>query len=160
MSPPYLPSPSTRVKQLKIHSLLTKTRIARQLKEKVGPCPDHMLFTPEMKRPPDHVCAEKLLACQTESSVKGCSTQMTLQQNLSWLRDACAYTWENPAAAAAAAAKSHQSCPTLCDPRNGSPPGFPVPGILQVRTLEWVAIFGISQDSPILAISFSNTGES
>ena len=39
-----------------------------------------------------------------------------------------------------AAAKSLQSCPTLCDPINGSPPGSPVPGILQARTLEWVAI--------------------
>ena len=47
--------------------------------------------------------------------------------------------------AAAAAAKLLQSCPTLCDPIDGSPPGFPVPGILQARTLEWVAI------------SFSNT---
>ena len=43
-------------------------------------------------------------------------------------------------AAAAAAAKSLQSCPTLCDPRDGSPPGFSIPGILQARTLEWVAI--------------------
>ena len=42
--------------------------------------------------------------------------------------------------AAAAAAKSLQSCPTLCDPRDGSPPGSSVPGILQARTLEWVAI--------------------
>ena len=42
--------------------------------------------------------------------------------------------------AAAAAAKSLQSCPTLCDPIDGSPPGSPVPGILQARTLEWVAI--------------------
>ena len=41
---------------------------------------------------------------------------------------------------AAAAAKSLQSCPTLCDPIDGSPPSFPVPGILQARTLEWVAI--------------------
>ena len=41
---------------------------------------------------------------------------------------------------AATAAKSLQSCPTLCDPIDGSPPGFPVPGILQARTLEWVAI--------------------
>ena len=41
---------------------------------------------------------------------------------------------------AAAAAKSRQSCPTLCDPINGSPPGSPVPRILQVRILEWVAI--------------------
>ena len=39
-----------------------------------------------------------------------------------------------------AAAKSLQSCPTLCDPIDGSPPGSPDPGILQARTLEWVAI--------------------
>ena len=42
--------------------------------------------------------------------------------------------------AAAAAAKSLQSCPTLCDPIDGSPPGSPVPGILQARTLDCVAI--------------------
>ena len=45
----------------------------------------------------------------------------------------CVYT-------AAAAAKSLQSCPTLCDTRDGSPPGSLIPGILQARTLEWVAI--------------------
>ena len=58
------------------------------------------------------------------------------------------YTWErekwsikeNAAAATATAAKLLQSCPTLCDPIDGSPPGSPVPGILQARTLEWVAI--------------------
>ena len=44
------------------------------------------------------------------------------------------------AAAAAAAAKSLQSCPTLCDPMDSSPPGSPVPGLLQARTLEWGAI--------------------
>ena len=44
---------------------------------------------------------------------------------------------ENPDAVAA---KSLQSCPTLCDPIDGSPPGSPVPGILQARTREWVAI--------------------
>ena len=48
---------------------------------------------------------------------------------------------------AAATAKSLQSCPTLCNPIDGSPPGSPVPGILQARTLEWVAI------------SFSNAGK-
>ena len=48
--------------------------------------------------------------------------------------DLCLY------AAAAAAAKSLQSCPALCDPIDGSPPGSSVPGILQARTLEWVAI--------------------
>ena len=40
----------------------------------------------------------------------------------------------------AAAAKSLQLCPTLCDPIDGSPPGSPIPGILQARILEWVAI--------------------
>jgi len=43
-------------------------------------------------------------------------------------------------AAAAAAAKSLQLCPTLCDPTDDSPPGSPIPGILQAGTLEWVAI--------------------
>ena len=53
--------------------------------------------------------------------------------------------WIQSKSVHAAAAKSLQSCPTLCDPIDGSPPGSPVPGILQTRTLEWVAI------------SFSNT---
>ena len=49
----------------------------------------------------------------------------------------CRYTkWST----AAATAKSLQSCPTLCDPAEGSPPGSPIPGILQTRTLAWVAI--------------------
>ena len=43
-------------------------------------------------------------------------------------------------AAAAAAAKSLQSCPTLCNPIDSSPPGFAIPGILQARTPEWVDI--------------------
>ena len=51
-------------------------------------------------------------------------------------------------AAAAAAAKSLQSCPTLCDLIDGRSPGYPVPGILQARTTEWVAI------------SFSNSASS
>ena len=48
------------------------------------------------------------------------------------------YTLRN---AAATVAKTLQSCPILCDPIDGSPPGSPIPGILQARTLEWVAIF-------------------
>jgi len=48
-----------------------------------------------------------------------------------------------------AAAKSLQSCPTLCDPIDGSPPGSPVPGILQARTLEWIAISNIILKNPI-----------
>ena len=59
-------------------------------------------------------------------------------------RPACSkYRWPDTDAlvrAAAAAAKSLQSCPTLCDPIDGSPPGSPGHGILQARTLEWVAI--------------------
>ncbi|XDA73204.1 hypothetical protein R6Z07F_003483 [Ovis aries] len=48
---------------------------------------------------------------------------------------------------AAAAAKSLQSCPTLCNPRDGSPPGSRIPGILQARTLEWVSIPSPMQES-------------
>ena len=50
------------------------------------------------------------------------------------------FYWRKDAAAAAAAAKSLQSCPTLCNPIDGSPPGSSVPGILQARMLEWVAM--------------------
>ena len=60
-----------------------------------------------------------------------------------FLSDQCKEIEENNRmgkSAAAAAAKSLQSCPTLCDPMDCSPPGSPVPGILQARTLEWVAI--------------------
>ena len=56
----------------------------------------------------------------------------------------------------AAAAKSLQSCPTLCDPIDGSPPGSPVPGILQARTLEWAAIsFSNAQKWKVKVNSFS-----
>ena len=59
-------------------------------------------------------------------------------------RTRCMFTWNsedsNTSAAAAAGAKSLQSCPTLCDPIDSSPSGSPVPGILQASTLEWVAI--------------------
>ena len=49
-------------------------------------------------------------------------------------------TTKFPIEMVAAAAKLLQLCPTLCDPKDGSPPGSPIPGILQARTLEWVAI--------------------
>ena len=53
----------------------------------------------------------------------------------------CSHTaHSSPSTPTAAAAKLLQSCPSLCDPIDGSPPGFPVPGFLQARTLEWVAI--------------------
>ena len=48
--------------------------------------------------------------------------------------------FRDPADVVAATAKLLQSCPTLCDPIDGSPPGSPIPGILQARTQEWVAI--------------------
>ena len=58
-------------------------------------------------------------------------------------------------AASAAAAKSLQLCPTLFDPMDSSPPGSPVPGILQARTLEWVAIaFSVSKNGEKLKENF------
>ena len=63
-----------------------------------------------------------------------------------WQHDSLAPHWKGPnivfltTPVATAAAKSLQSCPTLCDPIDGSPLGSPVPGILQARILEWVAI--------------------
>ena len=59
------------------------------------------------------------------------------------------------AAAAAAAAKSLQLCPTLCDPIDSSSPGSPDPGILQARTLEWVAI---SLQANVILLLFMNAG--
>ena len=59
-------------------------------------------------------------------------------------------------AAAAAAAKSFQSCLSLCDPIEGSPPGSSVPGILQVRILEWVAI-SFSRNEVYLGLILNST---
>ena len=72
------------------------------------------------------------------------SSQLRNETQVSHIAGRFFTSWANREAqmmiAAAAAAKSLQSCPTLCDPIDGSPPGSPVPGILQARTLEWVAI--------------------
>ena len=74
------------------------------------------------------------------------SSECQYVHEIQWLPDPS--PWHPPwpatfetAYCAAAAAKLRQSCPTLCDPIGGSPPGSPVPGILQGRTPEWVAIF-------------------
>ena len=69
------------------------------------------------------------------------SGKLPFTESAKW-RSKCWYRSLNELSrrAAAAAAKSLQSCPTLCDPIDGSPPGSPVSGILQARTLEWVAI--------------------
>ena len=70
--------------------------------------------------------------------------EQILNSNLSWVHRTCllfpVLCGALELSAAGAAAKSLQSCPTLCDPIDGSPPGSPIPGILQARTLEWVAI--------------------
>ena len=87
--------------------------------------------------------------------MNGCSTgyppihvsvrsSATRTQNMHWQNGRniilrCLDIWGS-GISAAAAAESLQSCPTLCDPIDGSPPGSPVPGIVQARTLEWVAI--------------------
>ena len=74
-----------------------------------------------------------------DCSLPGSSVHGIFQARvLEW--GAIAFTDLMPAVAAAAAAKSLQSCPTLCNPIDGRPPGSAVPGILQARTLEWVAI--------------------
>ena len=70
----------------------------------------------------------------TEQSMIKCTTKENKNKDNTWKSKSGNYY------AAAAAAKSLQSCPTLCDPIDGSPPGSPAPGILQERTLEWVAI--------------------
>ena len=59
---------------------------------------------------------------------------------LKYLDKSRGYNTQYSECAAAAAAKSLQSCLTLCDPIDGSPPGSPIPGVLQARILEWVAI--------------------
>ena len=116
-----------------------------------------------------YVCALLLQSCPTlcnpmDRSPRGSSVHGILQARmLEWVAVPCyrgssrpriepkspalageffttSATWEALLIIAAAAAKSLQSCPTLCDPIDGSPPGSPVPGILQARTLEWVAI--------------------
>ena len=100
---------------------------------------------------PPHDCCNvhsvftKLLALSMPGGVCYWDGEIFSLTVLTWLRDMnlCTPFLNNKIAAshsAAAAAKSLQSCPTLCDPTGGSPPGSPVPGILQARTLEWVAI--------------------
>ena len=77
---------------------------------------------------------------RSSKSLRACKTLYwfgKLGARCPWFMLLCTITMPKTAAAAA---KSLQSCPTLCDPIDGSPPGSPVPGILQTRTLEWVAI--------------------
>ena len=78
--------------------------------------------------------ASVIAVCGFSSS---CDSSMASARILVHKFQSSGYVWD---IAAAAAAKSLQSCLTLCDPRDGSPPGSSIPGILQARTLEWVAI--------------------
>ena len=90
----------------------------------------------------------KSMNCDNRDSERGIKTRMELWKN-SWLGECwhCCRLRDFTQSEESAAAKSLQSCPTLCDPIDVSPRGAPVPGILQARTLEWVAI------------SFSNAGK-
>ena len=89
--------------------------------------------------------SEVAQSCPTLSDPMDCSLPVSsihgifLARVLEWLAIAFSVV-SRAAAAAAAGAKSPQSCPTLCDPIDSSPRGSPIPGILQARTLEWVAI--------------------
>ena len=81
----------------------------------------------------------KIFTWQKEKQMSTQNLHMSIHNNIihsnkKWKQLRCS------SPAAAAAAKSLQSCLTLCDPIDGSPPGSPVPGVLQARTLEWVAI--------------------
>ena len=93
---------------------------------------DIVYLLPEtLRRNQHHLCGTQTIQPRIWAWIWGPGNNQTVN-----LRDDLWYNWS----AAAAAAKSLESCPTLCNPIDGSPPGSPVPGILQARTLEWVAI--------------------
>ena len=73
-----------------------------------------------------------LVGCRLWGLTESDTTEVLQQQQQQHMHELTVY--------AATTAKLLQSCPTLCDPRDGSPPGSPIPGILQARTLEWAAI--------------------
>ena len=118
------------------------------------------LFLGCKKLSPDPTCSSGILSCElvTECLFGGFKSAYSFMSSLALFsfptskelfshlvrEDLCSFSWGFPLNLfmdqAADAAKSLQSCPTLCDPIDGSPPGSPVLGILQARTLEWVAI--------------------
>ena len=100
-------------------------------------------YIPWGRRPSTHLClsAASTLLEEMDVAEEGdfVFNGRGLVQRWVWLD--LPITGSSEGKTAAAAATLLQSCPTLCDPIDGSPPGSPVPGILQARTLEWVAIF-------------------
>ena len=86
-------------------------------------------------------CFSRVQLCATpETAAHQAPLSLGFSRQEHWSRLPFPFPRTNPAAAAAAAAKLLQSCPTLCDPIDRSPLGSSVPGILQARILEWVAI--------------------
>ena len=90
---------------------------------------------------------DTILMAESEEELKSLWTRVKKESERAGLKLNIKKTKITASSPIAAAAKSLPSCLTLCDPRDGRPPGSPVPGILQARTLEWVAI------------SFSNAGK-
>ena len=92
----------------------------------------------ENRIPPDSSSYAKSFV--DKSHQKYCEAAQTVLSCMGFLAERLPMKLPLIAAAAAATTKLLQSCPTLCNPIDGSPSGFPVPGILQARILEWVAI--------------------
>ena len=88
----------------------------------------------------DHYIIKLILPSYLQSQCQQQQPRAIGDRKFLWMRLWGKKKFSPPSICAAAAAKSLQSCPTLCDPIDGSPRGSPVPGILQARTLEWVAI--------------------
>ena len=86
------------------------------------------------------IAYDKVIDCVDHSKLWKILKEMGAWDHLIVSWETCMQVKNQQLELAAAAAKSLQSCPTLCNPIDGIPPGSPVPGILQARTLEWVAI--------------------
>ena len=95
--------------------------------------PFHRFFTPFHL----HFCFGYMQKCSSSRTIKSVMSKRKIQTPYLL---SCVLTIRICVVSVPAAAKSLQLCPTLCDPRDSSPPGAPVSGILQARTLEWVAI--------------------
>ena len=116
-------------------SVLSLLNVASERRGQVGTCIHNPHVLLHLSSPSQKVCILDLSKLTTATLTSGVSSYPRSHRlSQSYLLDSTVVS------AVAAAAKSPQSCPTLCDPTDGSPPGSPVPGSLQVRTLEWAAI--------------------